>query len=56
MAVVLFFMLFISYSVTERAVSRGGRIVYGKTDLKGNMYFNSLVSLLNPARSSSGCF
>jgi hypothetical protein len=37
----LLFPRFISYSITERAVSRGGRIVYGKTDLKGNMYLLS---------------
>jgi hypothetical protein len=37
-AVALFFPWFMSYSITERAISRGGRTVYGKADLEGNMY------------------
>jgi len=37
----LFFPRFIAYAITDRAVSRGGRTVYGKTNLKGNMYLLS---------------
>ena len=37
-AVALFFPRFIAYALNKRAVGRGGRTVYGKTALKGNMY------------------
>ncbi len=38
MAVTLFFPRFISYSMTERAVSRGGRKAYDEADIKRNVY------------------
>jgi hypothetical protein len=40
-AVALFFPLFVSYSITERAVSRGGKTIYDEADLKRNVYLLS---------------
>jgi hypothetical protein len=40
-SVALFFPRFILYALTARAMSRGGSIVHGKTDLKRNMYLLS---------------
>jgi hypothetical protein len=43
MAAALFFLLFISYAVTDNkgAVSRGGNKAYGETDLKRKVYLLS---------------
>lgn len=38
-AAVLFFLLLMSYSITARAVGRGGKTAYGKTDSKGTCSF-----------------